>query len=83
VYAGLGPSLPHDYLEYGLDRKRLPTGVLVGTVEVVDCYEVYASDDPKHEGPLYAYVFSEPRRLRQCLTPENHPQPTWFRPFDA
>jgi hypothetical protein len=58
----------------GYDVGDLPRGLIVGTVEIIDC----RWDDG--EG-CYAYVLANPRRLRQPLKPTNHPQPVWFRPF--
>jgi ASCH domain-containing protein len=78
IYAAQGASRPEDYLEYGLEREDLPTGLLVGTVDVVDCFQLYREDDPKERGPLYAYKFANPRRLTKPLPSKNHAQPSWF-----
>jgi hypothetical protein len=81
VYASQNPSRRDAYLEFGFKREKLPAGVLVGKVEVVDCEEIFKGTDSHR--PLFAYVLANPRRLRQPVKPENHPQPIWFRPFDA
>lgn len=73
IYARQGANPNSQYLEFGLDRD-LPTGVLIGTVEVVDCEELGERD--------FAYVLAKSRRLRFLLKPHKHAQPIWFRPFD-
>ena len=50
----------------------LPTGVLVGTVEVVDC-------TGKPGG--YEWHLARPVRLKRKMKPKRHPQPSWFNPF--
>lgn len=51
----------------------LPTGVIVGSVEIIDCNW----DD---ENGWYAYSLARPQRLRDHLTPVNQPQPVFWRP---
>lgn len=72
VYASLGRYPRAAEMEwaqqYGLDIDRLPRGVLVGTVEIFDCYG--------EEWRLRA-----PRRLRRPITPDRRPNPVWSRPF--
>lgn len=50
----------------------LPTGVLVGTVEVVDC-----TGKPGD----YEWHLARPVRLKRKMKPKQHPQPSWFKPF--
>ncbi len=52
----------------------LPAGVLVGTVEIVDC-----AGEPGD----YRWHLARPDRLARPLKPENHPQPVRFYPFGA
>lgn len=51
----------------------LPTGLIVGTVEITDC--VYMEKD---DG--FGWVLKNPRRLRLPLRPVNQPQPVFWRP---
>jgi hypothetical protein len=53
----------------GLDLNALPRGVLIGTVELVDC-----------DGGQW-YVKS-PQRLDRPLKPERRANPVWFYPFE-
>ena len=50
----------------------LPTGVLVGTVEIVGCRKTRIE---------YEWDLAKPQRLKRPLKPTNHPQPAWFYPF--
>lgn len=51
---------------------ELPTGVIVGTVEITDC-----QDD---SGGGFRYRLRNPRRLRTHLVPRNQPQPVFWLP---
>lgn len=51
----------------------LPTGVIVGSVEIADCRWDERSGQ-------YAYVLKAPDRLRRFLRPTNQPQPRFWRP---
>lgn len=57
----------------GNEVGSLPTGKIVGTVEVRDCIW-----DKRHG--CYAYILERPRRLRKHLIANNQPQPIWWRP---
>jgi hypothetical protein len=50
----------------------LPTGMLVGTVEIVECVKMASR--------RYAYKLRDPRRLPAPVKPHNHPQPMFWRP---
>jgi hypothetical protein len=52
----------------------LPTGVIVGSVEIVDC-KCFGERD-------YGYALKNPRRYRKYLTTESRPQPLFFFPFN-
>jgi hypothetical protein len=72
VYASLRPA--DDAKAWRLVRCRpgqLPTGVIVGSVEISDCRE---SDDQ------YAYALKDPVRLATPKRPINHAQPRFWRP---
>lgn len=51
----------------------LPTGVVVGSVEITDCRWDDAND-------CYAYALARPKRLASHLAPTNQPQPVFWRP---
>jgi len=50
----------------------LPTGVIVGTVDIVGC---------RRRGDGYAYILSNPKRLKRKLKPKNCPNPCLWRPL--
>jgi hypothetical protein len=56
----------------GIDPEGLVTGVIVGTVEIVDC---------TGESGDYEWKLARPQRAKRRLKPKNKPQPVWFRPF--
>ena len=72
VYASRRPGKPKDFEEVNLQPGDLPTGVLVGTVEVVGC---------TGGGSYYEWQLANPERLHEPLKPKRQPQPVWFRPF--
>jgi hypothetical protein len=49
-----------------------PTGVLIGTVEVVEC-----TGEPGD----YEWHLAAPVRLPEPIPPKRKPQPAWFVPF--
>ena len=72
IYASLRPR--HDVSWKGVkNRDRVPTGMVVGTVEIVACRG-------PHRGE-YSWQLKAPRRLRKPIKPKQHPQPIWFYPF--
>ena len=73
VYASLTPGHPDDFKYLDLKPGSLPVGVLIGTVEVVDCCG---------EPGDYEWELDNPQRLPEPIKPENHPQPVWFKPFN-
>jgi superfamily II DNA/RNA helicase len=60
--------------EVGCSLSDLPKGVLVGTVEIVDCI---GSDGE------YEWILANPERLDESLKPTAQPNPVWFYPFGA
>ncbi len=50
----------------------LPTGKIVGTVEIHDAKKV---------GGEYQWLLRNPRRLKRPIKPKKHPQPVFFNPF--
>jgi predicted transcriptional regulator len=72
LYASKTPAPQKAWNEIGLEAGTLPTGVIVGTVEVVGCRKVRGE---------YEWDLAKPNRLKRPLKPKNHPQPAWFYPF--
>ena len=73
IYAGLRPGDPRYWKKIGKEPGRLPTGVIVGTVEIVECKW-------KENMGCYAWKLARPRRLRSHLQPTNQPPPGIWRP---
>lgn len=72
IYAGKQPGETSAFRAMKKTSGDLPTGVLIGTVEVVDC-----NGKPGN----YQWHLAKPKRLAQLLKPQKHPQPAWFYPF--
>jgi ASCH domain-containing protein len=73
IYASKKPGPLQLFQDLRCEPGDLPTGVIVGTVEIVGCS---GSDGD------YAYHLARPKRLARPLHPPRPPQPIWFRPFD-
>lgn len=72
IYASKAPADAESYEEAGYAVEDLPRGVLLGTVELVDC----TGDDSNFEWHL-----ADPKRLKPPLHVEGKPQPGFFWPF--
>jgi hypothetical protein len=72
IYASMTPDDSEDWEAMNLQPGDLPTGVLVGTVEISDCIG---------EPGDYEWHLVNPERLKRNLKPNKHPQPAWFYPF--
>ena len=72
IYASMTPGDPKAWKEMNLQQGDLPTGLLVGTVEIVGC-----TGKPGD----YEWHLANPERLSRMLKPSKHPQPAWFYPF--
>ena len=72
VYASRKAGPLKRWKKAGYEPGSLPVGVLVGTVEIVDCIG---------EPGAYAWKLARPKRLKRMIKPRNQPQPVWFRPF--
>jgi hypothetical protein len=91
VYAGKNRASAEDEArvtrDYGLDIDALPRGVLVGTVEIIDCKRLQPSDSAAAAFPIpkgyesFGWHLARPIRAARLLAPERHPQPMFFRPF--
>lgn len=72
IYASKKPGPARVFAEMNAKPGDFPVGVLVGTVEVVDC---------TGEAGDYEWHLANPERLPELLKPDSHPQPSWFFPF--
>lgn len=72
IYASLKPGPEEEWEWMGLEPGDLPTGVIVGSVEVVDC----TGEDGDYEWHL-----ANPERAIRLRKPKNQPMPSWFFPF--
>jgi len=61
------------YRKLKVEPGTYPTGVIVGTVEVVGCRKVGERD--------YRWQLANPVRAKRKLRPKRSPQPVWFYPF--
>ena len=64
---------PRGWTQVGKVPGTLPTGAIVGSVEIAGCRW-----DGRAE--RFAYVLRNPRRVRKPLIPKNRPQPVFWRP---
>ncbi len=72
IYASLTPGDLKSFEEMKLNPAQLSTGLLIGTVEIVNCTGTPGD---------YEWHLANPKRLRTKLKPKNQPQPAWFYPF--
>lgn len=72
IYASLKPARGSNK-QVNIEEEVLPTGMIVGTIEIVDCTHRWFGG--------YRWHLKNPVRLGQPLKPDNHPQPVWFTPF--
>ncbi len=74
LYAAMKPGNLDYYARLKIEPGTLPTGLIVGTVEIVECkYRVLHGD--------YAWRLANPVRLDKPIKPERQPQPVFFKPF--
>ncbi|GAB1470233.1 hypothetical protein MASR2M66_11100 [Chloroflexota bacterium] len=71
IYASLKPRIDA-YEKMKVEPGTFPAGVIIGTVEIVDC---------KEKGGEYHWVLANPQQLKKFIKPETQPQPVWFKPF--
>jgi hypothetical protein len=73
LYAALTPRRePALWRSVGCEPGDLPTGVIVGSVEIADCKLL--------PDGTFAYVLKNPKRIRTHLVPINQPQPGFWPP---
>jgi hypothetical protein len=77
VYASLRPGDWDDWYRMRKQPGDLRTGVIIGSVEIVDC-------DWDGKVGCYAYKLSNPKRAHTYRKPLNHPgQCFWLPQFEA
>lgn len=74
IYASLTPAdWPKAWKKVGMQPGGLPTGAILGSVQIVDCRWDSRRD-------AYAYVLKDPKRLSKPLVAKNQPLPGFWRP---
>ena len=74
LYASLTPGEASRWKNTGFNPGELPSGVIVGSLEIIDCKWF-----PKLQ--CYRYELAKPKRYKENMKPENRAQPCWFFPF--
>ncbi|QDV18501.1 ASCH domain protein [Gimesia panareensis] len=70
-----------------IETDTLPTGVLIGTVEIVDSFPATAEHVDASGVPAallkgkFGWKLANPRRIRSPLVPEYLPYGVWFYPY--
>lgn len=74
LYASLktGGS-PSDWRRTGKAAGGLPTGKIIGTVEITGCRW-------NRRRRCFEYALARPKRMRRPRVAKNQPQPVWWRP---
>ena len=73
IYASKTPGPAHEFARLILQPGDLPTGVLVGTVEIIDCMP---------GGPRkFRWHLARPECLSPPIKPEKRASRIWFYPF--
>lgn len=73
IYASLTPGSMEQFQKMNAQPGDFPTGVLIGTVEIVGCETT--------DGYEYEWLLANPERLEIPITADNKAQPSWFIPF--
>ena len=73
VYASKAPAM-HAFHKMKKKPGDFPVGVLVGSVEIVDCVETKNG---------FEWTLRKPHRLKRTIKPDRRPQPVWFKPFNS
>jgi predicted transcriptional regulator len=85
IYASKHPSAPEIWEGLSFTPDMVRTGVIVGTVDIIDCKSVALPSDYDRsiftEKVGYAWVLGNSRRFKRTLKPKGRPQPVWFNPF--
>lgn len=76
IYASLRPADDTSgWRKVGREPGQLPTGVIVGSVEITAC-----KVRRRGKNLDFAYALRNPKRFRNALLPTNQPQPGFWRP---
>ena len=75
IYASLTPGPLEDFEKINAKPGDFPTGLLVGTVEIVGC------KTPLFFEHNYHWLLDKPERLPEPIKADNKSQPSWFIPF--
>ena len=73
IYASLTPGSEQAFEKIKANPGDFPTGVLVGTMEIVGC--------ETKDGYEYEWLLANPERLAKPIKADNRAQPSWFIPF--
>ena len=73
IYASETPGPTHEFARMQLQPGDLPTGVLVGTVEITDCTPGGTRK--------FRWHLARPERLSPPIKPVERPSRIWFYPF--
>lgn len=86
VYAARSPATTEPLLPLA-GVNGLQRGVVIGSVEIVDCRQLRPSDSSAAclnvDFDGYAWLLASPTRLRVPRAPTRHPQPVFFFPFET
>lgn len=63
-----------DGKKISVEMGTLPTGVIIGSVEIVDC-------EFDENLQYYKYKLKNPKRYKTHIEPDNQAQPCFFFPF--
>ncbi|MDX2032053.1 MAG: ASCH domain-containing protein [Blastocatellia bacterium] len=74
IYASLTPGYEEAWADMKMSPGDLPTGVLIGTVEIVNC---------TGKKDKYEWHLAKPIRAKRMIKPKRQPQPAWFYPFSS
>lgn len=77
IYASMTPGDKDIWDACKLEPGDLPTGVILGTVELVDC------KDKTGNAGNYEWLLKNPKPLKKPIrpNPDQKAQPVWFYPF--
>lgn len=81
------PGVDQLLASHGISPETLPRGVIVGTVDVLECRRARPQDAPLAQvsadllTETFAWVLGNARRLPQPVSPRFIPFGTWFYPF--
>jgi hypothetical protein len=75
IYAGLKPGPLDEFEDLNATPGDFPTGVLVGTVEIVGCKKPLLAKK-------YHWLLDKPERLAKPIKADKQAQPIWFIPFE-